>query len=139
MRQVCGVAAAAVLASAGVAAASPVAGTWQAPTKGAVIQVYDCGAAVCGRVIDSDDIRANPDLRDARNKDAALQGRRLKNLTMMTGFTGGPTEWTGGTLYDPASGNTYHGSLTLKGTSTLDLKGCIFGPLCRTQTWTRLR
>ena len=58
---------------------------------------------------------------------------------MMTGFKGGPSEWSGGTLYDPASGNTYHGGFALKSNDTLNLKGCIFGPLCRTQTWTRIR
>ena len=46
-------------------------------------------------------------------------------------------EWTDGTLYDPASGNTYHGSINLISHDTLQLKGCIFGPLCRSQTWTR--
>jgi uncharacterized protein (DUF2147 family) len=131
--------AAAVLAGAGAASASPVSGTWKAPTKGATIQVYDCGPAVCGRVEDSDDLRANPDLRDVHNKDAALQGRKVRGLVMMTGFKGGPTEWTDGALYDPASGNTYHGSITLNGPDSLSLKGCIFGPLCRSQTWTRVR
>ena len=63
-----------------------------------MIQVYDCGPEVCGRVVDSDDLRADPDLRDMKNKDAALQGRRVKGLTMMTGFKGGPADWTGGTL-----------------------------------------
>ena len=132
-------AAAALTCTAGAAAASPVSGTWRTPVKNALIQVYDCGAEVCGRVIDSDDLRANPDMRDVHNKDAALQGRKVKGLTMMTNFKGGPSEWTGGTLYDPASGNTYHGSITLNGADTLSLKGCIFGPLCRSQTWTRAR
>ena len=133
------IAAAALICMAGTAVASPVSGTWKAPTKDAVIQIYDCGSDVCGRVVDSDDLRANPDLRDRHNKDTTLQTRRIKNLNMMTGFKGGPTEWTGGTLYDPASGNTYHGSITLNGPDSLSLKGCIFGPLCRSQTWTRVR
>ena len=98
------------------------------------------GPTVCGRVTDSDDLRANPTLRDFKNKDAGLQNRPIKGLVMMTGFkNSGGNEWTGGTLYDPASGNTYHGSITLVGPDKLDLKGCIFGPLCRTQSWTRVR
>ena len=132
-------AAAALICTAGVATASPVAGMWKTPVKNAVIQVYDCGADVCGRVVDSDDLRASPDMRDIHNKEAALQGRKIKGLVMMTSFKGGPDEWTGGTLYDPASGSTYHGAITLNGPDTLSLKGCIFGPLCRSQTWTRVR
>ena len=121
------------------ASASPVAGVWHAPVKDAVIRVYDCGANVCGKVEDSDDLRANPEMRDSRNKDASLHDRRIRGLQMMTDFKGGPSEWTGGTLYDPASGNTYHGSIKLISHDTLELKGCIFGPLCRSQTWTRER
>ena len=133
------VAAAGLLCSAAIAAAAPVTGSWKTPVKNAVIQVYDCGSDLCGRVVDSDDLRADPEMRDLHNKDAAVQSRRIKGLVMMTGFKGGPTDWNGGTLYDPASGNTYHGSIMLTGADTLSLKGCIFGPLCRSQTWTRVR
>ena len=87
--------------------------------------------------MDSDDIRANPALKDFKDKDVSLRGRPVKGLEMMSGFKGGPAEWTDGTLYDPASGNTYHGSINLISHDTLQLKGCIFGPLCRSQTWTR--
>ena len=124
---------------AGAALASPAEGLWRSPTKNGVVQVYACGAAICGRIVDGDDLHANPDIRDTRNKDASLQTRRVKGLTIMTGFTGGPSQWSGGTVYDPDSGNTYHGGVTLVDSNTLHLKGCIFGPLCRTQTWTRQR
>ena len=130
---------AAGLSMAGAAAASPAEGTWRTPDKNALIQLYDCGADVCGRVTDSDDLHAKPGMRDIYNKNAALQGRLVKGLTMMTGFKGGPSTWTDGTLYDPSNGKTYHGSITLVGSDRLDLKGCIFGPLCRTETWTRVR
>ena len=130
---------AASVSVAGAAAASPASGVWHAPDKNATIQVYDCGAAICGRVMDSDDLRANPDMRDTKNSDASLKGRKVKGLTIMTGLSGGPTEWSGGSVYDPASGHTYHGSFTLVGSDTAHLKGCIIGPLCRTDTWTRAR
>ena len=131
------IAAVAALCTASAASASPVEGVWRAPVKNAVIRVYDCGTDVCGKVVDSDDLRANPNLKDFKNKDASLKNRPVKGLEMMSAFKGGPTEWTGGTLYDPASGNTYHGGITLVSHDTLQLKGCIFGPLCRSQTWTR--
>ena len=130
---------AASLCIASAAAASPASGVWHAPDKNATIQVYDCGSAICGRVMDSDDLRANPDLRDAKNSDAALKSRKVKGLVIMTGLSGGPTEWSGGSVYDPTSGHTYHGSFTLVGSDTAHLKGCIIGPLCRTDTWTWAR
>ena len=131
------IAAAATLSTAAAAAASPAAGLWSWPTNHGEVQLYDCGASLCGRVMNGDDIRANPDVQDTKNKDAALRSRRVKGLVIMTGFHGGPREWTGGQVYDPQSGNTYHGTVTLVDTDTLHLKGCIFGPLCRTETWTR--
>jgi uncharacterized protein (DUF2147 family) len=128
-----------LLAWSGAAAASPLAGTWRAPVKGAVIEVYDCGAEVCGRVLDSDDLRANPDLRDVHNRSPADRSRKVRGLTMMTGFKGGPPVWTGGVLYDPSSGNSYAASITLPTPDRLVLKGCLFGPFCLSQTWTRVR
>lgn len=129
----------AVLCAAGSAvAATPVTGMWRTPVKNSIIDIYDCGAYVCGRVVSSDDLRGNPNMRDAHNSDAALQSRPIKGLVMMTGFKGGPTEWTGGTLYDPSSGHSYHGSIDLVSADTLKLKGCIVAPLCRTQSWTRV-
>ena len=133
------IAAAASLSTAAIAMASPADGLWRSPTKHGEVQIYDCGADVCGRVADGDDIRANPDIRDSKNKDTAQQGRRIKGAVIMTGFHGGPAEWTGGQVYDPQSGNTYHGTVTLVDANTLHLKGCIIGPLCRTETWTRAR
>ena len=127
------------LSTAAIATASPADGFWRSPTKHGEVQIYECGASICGRVMDGDDIRSNPDLRDVKNKDAAQQSRRLKGAVIMTGFHGGPTEWADGQVYDPQSGNTYHGTVTLVDADTLHLKGCIIGPLCRTQTWTRAR
>ncbi len=131
------IAVAASLSVSTVAMASPAEGLWNSPTDHGVIQIYDCGPALCGKVTNGDDIRANPDIRDTKNKDAAQQSRRMKGAVIMTGFHGGPSEWTGGQVYDPQSGNTYHGTVTLVDANTLHLKGCLIGPLCRTQTWTR--
>ncbi len=133
------IAIAATLSTSAVALASAADGLWNSPTDHGQVQIYDCAGAICGRVTDGDKIRANPDLRDLKNKDAAQQSRRLKGAVIMTGFHGGPSEWTGGQVYDPQSGNTYHGSVTLVDPNTLHLKGCIIGPLCKTQTWTRAR
>ncbi len=132
------VAAAATLSTAAIALASPADGHWRSPTEHGEVEIYACGADICGRVIDGDNIRANPDLRDIKNKDTAQQSRRMKGAVIMTAFHGGPKEWEGGRVYDPQSGNTYHGTVTLVDADTLHLKGCLIGPLCRTQTWTRI-
>ena len=130
-----GVAIAATLSAA--ANASPVEGLWRAPVHEAVIEVYDCGAQVCGRLVSSDLLRRRPDLRDSRNADPSARNRPIKNLVLMSGFAAGPSEWKGGDIYNPEDGRTYHASLTLADPTTLKLTGCIVFPLCRTQTWRR--
>ena len=127
------------LAGAGVASAASIEGRWRTPTNNAEVEIVSCGAARCGTVVTSDHLKADPAAKDVRNKDAALRGRAIKGLTFLTGFTGGPTEWKGGKVYDPDSGNTYQGTITVVDADHLKLRGCIVYPLCKTQMWTRIR
>ena len=119
---------------------SPLLGRWRTAERGGVIELYRCQAAVCGRLIDAAPLHANPDQRDVRNPNADLRARRLKNLVILTNFTGGPSKWTGASLYDPNTGNSAStGTLTLSGPDQLTVKGCVASIFCRTQIWTRLR
>ena len=130
---------AATLASGAAAATASVEGLWRASTDNAQVRIGDCGGKVCGRLVDSDRLKTLPDQRDVRNRNKALRSRTLKGVLIVQGFSGGPTEWTGGTVYDPAGGGTYGGRLTLVGPDTLKMTGCIVAPLCRSQTWTRIK
>jgi uncharacterized protein (DUF2147 family) len=125
----------------GAATAAPdsaLLGKWRTQQRNGVVEIHRCGKALCGRVLDGDPLRANPDQRDIRNSDTSLRGRKVMGLRILSGFTGGPTEWKGGPLYDPNTGDgATSGSLTLENPSTLKVKGCIAVFLCRTQTWTR--
>lgn len=135
------ISAAATLAATPALAAGPdsVVGKWRTPSRHGVVEIARCGTSLCGRLVDSDNIRTNPELKDANNKDAGKRGRKLKNLQILGGFTGEAKQWTGGTIYNPEDGGTYKATITPAGTDTLKLKGCIVWPLCKTQTWTRLR
>lgn len=124
--------------SAPALAADPT-GLWQTPTRGGQVEIVKCGAGLCGRIISSEGLAANPALKDEKNADPAQRGRALKNLTFLTGFSGGPKEWSGGTIYNAEDGKTYSGTITLENDNTLKLRGCVVVPLCKTQTWTRLR
>lgn len=134
---------AALLAGAALHAAPAVAaeitGVWRTPTRGGEVEIYKCGESLCGRLVSSEALKADPNLADKNNSDAGLRGRKLMGLTILTGFSGGPKDWTGGSIYNAADGKTYSGSITLVSDHTLALKGCVVAPLCRTQTWTRVR
>lgn len=114
-------------------------GRWATPSKHGIVEIAPCGSGVCGRLVESDSIRTNPDMRDAKNSDPARRTRLLKGLMLLDGFHRGKDGWDGGTIYNPEDGGTYHATITLSGADTLNLKGCIVWPLCKSQTWQRIR
>ena len=132
-------AAALALSVSAPAFAQDVTGLWQTQTNGGQVEISRCGNSLCGKLITSDHIKASPAQKDVKNKDEAQRGRPLKNLQMLYDFSGGPTKWTGGKVYNPDDGGTYSGTVELLSDNELKLKGCIVAPLCKTQKWTRLK
>lgn len=138
-------AAAVAVAGGGTATAAPqgnggsIAGLWSTGNRDGRIELYRCGAAICGKVVDAAPLRANPDQRDVKNPDRTLRDRRLKGLVVLQGFEGGPREWRGGPLYDPETGEgAGQGTLTLRADGKLEVKGCKAAIFCRTKIWTRV-
>ncbi|UZK64853.1 DUF2147 domain-containing protein [Sphingomonas sp. M1-B02] len=114
-------------------------GRWKTETRNAVVEIQRCGASICGRILTSDALRTNPNLQDARNRDAALRSRKLRGLQILGGFKQQGNGWTGGKIYNAEDGKTYGADISLADANTLKLRGCVFKPLCKTQTWTRMR
>lgn len=115
-------------------------GLWSTGTQGGRVELYRCGSAICGKVDDAAPLRANPDHRDVKNPDRKLRERRLKGLVVLRGFTGGPRAWTGGSVYDPETGDGADKAfLTLRPDGKLEVKGCKAAVFCRTKVWTRFR
>lgn len=130
-------AAAALFAAPTAASAADLTGIWATGSEGGRVEIYRCGAALCGKVVDAARLRGNPDLRDVRNSDAKLRQRRIKGLVVLKGFTGGPVEWKGGPVYDPETGDgASRGYLKLLANGKLELKGCV-AFICRTKIWTK--
>ncbi len=114
-------------------------GRWQTETRHGIVDVERCGASICGKLIGSDGLKANPNLLDVNNKDVSLRGRRMMNLQFMGGFTRSDAGWAGGTIYNGEDGGTYKATVTPVDADHLKVRGCIMWPLCKTQTWTRVR
>jgi uncharacterized protein (DUF2147 family) len=130
-----------LLMAAAAAATSPESaiGRWRTETRNGVVEVAACGGSICGTLVTSDGIRANPDLRDSKNKDETLRGRKLAGLQILSGFTRGSSAWEGGQIYNADDGGTYKATVTPADADHLKVKGCIVWPLCKTQSWTRIR
>jgi len=123
-------------------AASPI-GRWYAEGGAAQVDVSHCGVHLCGRVmwLRSPFDENGCELRDRYNPEPALRGRSVIGVQILSGLA--PAEdqhvWTGGTIYDPASGNTYHCTLSVDGENRLTVRGYIGVPLFgRTTTWNRV-
>ncbi len=119
--------------------ADSVIGQWRTETRNGIVDIQRCGSSICGHLVTSDGIRANPTLQDVNNKDAKLRGRALKGVAMLQGFSWSGGVWDGGTIYNAEDGKTYKARITPVDADHLALRGCIFVPLCKTQNWTRVR
>lgn len=128
---------AAMIFAAAALTAPDVAGRWLTPTDHGVVEIRHCGASVCGRLMSSDKIKADPSLKDVKDRDFALRGRTLKGLDLLHGFSGGPSDWRDGEIYNPSDGGTYHATLTLEAADRLKVTGCIVAPFCKSEVWTR--
>ena len=113
--------------------AQDAAGTWLTASGETRVRIAPCGANVCGTIVWTKDTGA----KDQHNPNAALKNRNLVGVNMITMKSDGPGKWSG-QLYNPQDGKTYSGSLTMSGTSSLSLSGCVAGIFCRSQNWTRV-
>jgi uncharacterized protein (DUF2147 family) len=130
--------AAATLLAFSAQAAVPITGRWVTQSKEGLVEVYECGGAICGKLAK---FLVTPPggagQKDVNNPNKALRGRTLLGMNILTGFKAVGDEWKG-QIYDPKSGKTYR-SVVYKGKSgNLVVKGCI-GPFCQAQTWTAAR
>jgi uncharacterized protein (DUF2147 family) len=127
----------AVLALKDAAFAGDIFGVWATQKNNGRVRIEACGQAVCGRVIDGNQLRSNPDQTDVNNPDPAKRTRRVKGLMILEGYSGGPPQWQGGSVYDPQTGDeTRNSTLTLVAPDTLRVEGCRL-VFCRLETWTR--
>jgi uncharacterized protein (DUF2147 family) len=122
---------------------SPV-GLWWAEGGAAKVEIAQCEDALCGRVVwlRSPFDESGCQLTDAHNPDPRLQVRPVLGLEILRGLAPAsdqPSQWTGGTIYDPGSGRTYRCALALEDENGLAIRGYLGVPLLgRTTRWTRV-
>ncbi len=113
-------------------------GNWRTPDKGGLIEVSQCDGGLCGKIL-SGTPGASPEGRlDSNNKNPALRGRALVGLYIFRGLKPADGSWKG-SMYNPNDGGTYAATISLKSAGSLEVKGCIVWPMCKTQVWTRAR
>jgi len=125
----------------GAAAAPGPHGIWLTEDGAGAVEIFDCGAALCGRIVwQKSRFRANGSLDiDDRNPNPALRQQPICGLQIISRMRpSGPNAWDEGRIYDPDSGKTYRAILTLEGADALRLRGYIGIPLLgASQLWRR--
>jgi uncharacterized protein (DUF2147 family) len=88
-----------------------------------------------GKIIGGD----SPDRIDSKNPDPSKRSQPLLGQAILRGLKyDGQNRFSGGTIYDPDSGHTYHCNLELLEANKLRVRGYIgVSLLGRTQVWTR--
>jgi uncharacterized protein (DUF2147 family) len=123
-------------------------GVWNDEEKDAKIEIYTCGEKYCGKIISAKEPNYPPGSRegtpgtprlDAKNPDAVKRSNPIIGLQIMNDFVfAGEGVWKDGAVYDPKSGNTYHGKMILVSPNKLVMRGFVGIPLFgRSTTWTR--
>ena len=112
-------------------------GVWSTQDGDGHVEIAPCGAAsACGAIVWGD--RSSGPRYDVKNPDTTLRSRPLLGLRILEGYRSSPAGWVNGRVYDPKTGNTYRSELLPQENGTLRVKGCL-GPICRTETWRRVR
>ena len=88
-------------------------GDWKTPL-GSTVSFNRCGQQVCAWILAVSP--SAPSNKDIHNPDSSLHDRSLCGMRIGTGFKlESPTTATGGLLYDPKTGRTYHSKLAVEG------------------------
>lgn len=117
-------------------------GKWYTTDKGAIVEIYECGDKLCGKIVwlaDPNKEDGTPKT-DINNPDDKKHNNPIIGLNMLKGFEkDGEYKWDEGSIYDPNNGKTYDCKMTLDG-NTLEVRGYIgFSMFGRTETWTRAK
>ncbi|TLG76928.1 DUF2147 domain-containing protein [Methylocystis sp. B8] len=96
-------------------------GVWLRPEAGQQFSFYDCGGLLCAKLV------------SVKN---AEEQREIGTVILRGATKSGAKEWRG-KLYNAKDGNVYDGVITLKSANELTLKGCLWGVLCKGETWRR--
>ena len=116
-------------------------GVWLTEDGDGAVEIFDCGAHLCGRIIwQQSPLRSDggPDVDD-HNPDPALRHRPICGLQIIGDLSpSGPAKWSRGWVYDPDRGQTYGAALTLESRDVLRIRGYIAIPfLGGSQLWKR--
>lgn len=112
-------------------------GVWNTSDGDSKVNIIECGVAVCGYPFLPTFTSDSEARTDIHNPDPALRGRPIRDIQIFKLELARNGLWRGW-VYNPNNGRTYKATLKTQSAERLKLTGCLFGPLCGSQIWTRL-
>lgn len=124
-------------------AASPI-GVWATDGDKSHIEVYRCGANLCGKIVwlKSPNGPDGKPSRDKHNPDPSKRIRTILGLQILFDLkpNASGTEWTDGHIYNPKNGKMYGARISLGSPNELKIRGYEGMPMLgETRTWTRVK
>ena len=115
-------------------------GVWLTEKGDARVKITRCGSGICGVIVGLkepiDPATGHPQADD-KNPNPALRTRPIIGLSLFIGMRpSAPGRWSG-QIYNADDGGTYASSVSVAGSDTLRVEGCV-GALCGGETWTRV-
>src|SRR5262249_9351774 len=127
-------------ASSARAQSADASGTWLTQAGDARVKVSKCGGGICGAIVwlkEPYDTATGQPASDSKNPNPALARRPLIGLPLFNGMQAtGPNKWSG-QIYNADDGSMYASNISVTGSDTLRVEGCV-GVLCGGETWTRV-
>ncbi len=114
-------------------------GVWLTQAGDAKVRVSKCGGGICGVIVwlrEPIDSTSGKPATDNKNPNPALARRPMIGLPLFSGMQpSGANQWSG-QIYNADDGNMYASHISVLGSNTLKVEGCV-GALCGGETWTR--
>ena len=128
-----GAASSLLLANMASAETGRITGVWLTENGDSKIRMSPCGKAYCGTVI-----WAKTNSLDEQNPDPSLRKRSIVGLPLTKDMRPAGDRGYAGSIYNPENGKTYNVTMQVKGSSKLEVEGCVLGFLCGGESWSRL-
>lgn len=122
------------LAAPASAQASTIEGNWKTDDGKSVIQFYQCGAQMCGKIARFLVPEPKGGALDDKNPDKALRSRKLLGLRIFWNLAPSGARFKG-KGYSPEDGRNFNAEVWREG-NTLKVRGCVM-VICRTANFTR--
>lgn len=111
-----------------VFAADPAMGTWKTQVDDgayAHVNMSNCGGKICGTI------------SRTFNSGGEYKSENLGKKLVWDMSPNGGGKYSGGKVWQPSTGKVYNSKMVINGNS-LAVSGCV-GPICKKQTWSRVK